>query len=46
MEKLVATRVGYSCLCNVFWIKANKKDYRGPMEHIDDKFILLGKSYY
>ncbi|MCB2300243.1 hypothetical protein [Clostridium tagluense] len=40
MQKLIATRIGYSPLLNDFFIKTDEKDYRGQMEHVDDKFIL------
>jgi len=40
MEKLIATRIGYSPLLNEFYIKADKKEYRGYLEYVDDKFIF------
>lgn len=40
MQKLIATRIGYSPLLNDFFIKTDEKDYRGQMEYVDEKFIL------
>jgi len=40
MHKLIATRIGYSPLLNHFFIKTDENNYNGPMEHVDDKFIL------
>lgn len=40
MQKLIATRIGYGALLNDFYIKTDEKDYRGQLEHVDDKFIF------
>ncbi|MGH4138241.1 hypothetical protein [Clostridium sp.] len=40
MQKLIATRIGYGYLLNDFFVKTDKKDYRGQLEHVDDKFVL------
>jgi len=38
MQKLIATRIGYAALLNDFYIKTDEKDYRGQLEHVEDKF--------
>ncbi len=40
MQKLIATRIGYSPLLNDFYIETEEKDYRGQLEYVDDKFIF------
>ena len=40
MEKLVATRISYNLVINMYYIRADGKDYQGCMEYVDDKFIL------
>ncbi|MBU3202198.1 hypothetical protein LL037_12565 [Clostridium estertheticum] len=40
MEKVIATWIRYIPLFNQFFIKADKKEYQGCMEYVDDKFIL------